>query len=297
MEGREDQVINPQRRRQNSAKCCGLALMWFLSASLGIAFLAVDSLETGQLDYTYSSQWDNHRSMSNKFVCGYNTITIHCSDDYSYDFCWGISSYTMGYDNDYVITRTDVNPSFEQQYANIWFISLCIASCLSYIVTTCIWALAPSSNKKLCGIRQKHKCFILCLLSMIASILGAVLGAHLSDDQSCADGLEDYLVTQIQTWDDRYSWDGPPTTKYGITLYFLMANCGVTFLFVIWSCQCIICPCKDDRDLSLKRMLSKKLTRYSAMEGNDEAPAYSVKRYPSAKVAKMSINAVASEGL
>ena len=286
----------PDNKNSKGAQCCCLAIIWMISASIGITFLSLNSLQTGRLYYSYTAEFYSTPShMTNKFTCGYSTIVLDCSNYGNFDdICWQLQGYSPYANSDLIFKRNKVDPSYDQQYANIWFICASIACIIPYIVTALIFLISPSINKKSCGLAQKHKCLILCFLSMIASIFAVILGINLYDDHNCTDGLEDYIAAQIGSqWDDNYKWDKEATTNYGVTLYFMMVNCGVTFIFVSWCCQCIVCPTKYQKD----PMESNRMREYKALnEGKEEDVAMSVDRYGSAKAAKASVNALEFEG-
>ena len=299
----------PQRNNNNDNKkgkyCCGFLILWVFACAIGITFVSLDAIESGTINYTYSTSYSSYQ-MSNNFNCGHNKILLSCDYNayyYNYDICWNMYSATYEGEN-LIINRIDVDPTFNESYANLYFLCVCIGCFIPYIIITLIWTCSPSINSKLCLIKQKHKCFILCWLSMIASILAVITGINLYNNDNCTNGLQDYIESQVgpSQWNSYYEWDGKPTSTYGPTLIFMMINCGITFLFAIWTCQCILCPkygcVNGGGGLGKGKKGYGKMRGYTDLdEGKEESVGRNVKRYGSAKAAKMSVDANQVEGI
>eukprot|EP00483_Globobulimina_turgida_P004266 UN04275 len=135
------------------------------------------------------------------------------------------------------MNRINISSSYQQLYGYSFFILTCIACVIPWILSTAIFFCEPKyANNKCLGTTSQTKCFIMCLLSMMASIAAVTLGIIMVLDNDCVDGLYEFIINKLAT-DIKYYpafSEDDITVSFGATLVFVMINLGITLIFTVY---------------------------------------------------------------
>eukprot|EP01084_Bolivina_argentea_P137023 241321_1 len=218
-EGKEE--LN--RHAHSKYKCLSIIIFIFAfigSVLIGAAFAITDDIENGTIEYQYKNVTINQTYYGTNAVhCGHNMINIECANR-PQDIC---SLWKPQQSKTLSLHRATVNPQYNIVFATIYY-SCSVAVCV--LLYMLIWLLWMD-----CNVRLEIKLHFLCCVGLIVSVTTVLFGIKLTDHtQSCQHNLGQYIQINIgQQW-KYYNWTN---SKFGMTLIFMMVNCGLTLVSII----------------------------------------------------------------
>ena len=214
-----------------------MTIIYLAIAGTGVLFIFLDFTEIGVINYRNTQ---SNRQFQNKFTCTLTSdyLKLHCVN--GRDICTMYGNYTESIS----ILRSDINSNYDSMQILIYFISKCIACSVAYILLTLLWILWPDAEDTHCGLKMKHKCVILCCLSMIASMIAILFGIiSLNESQKCSHGLEQFVESKVTAFKPEYEWmnDTIDTKQHSTAIMiFMIITCVISCLCTFLCLQCSI---------------------------------------------------------